>query len=84
MDHLNHWPDKVKLMHKNWIGRSEGCYLRYEILDGSHRKIDQQLEIFTTRPDTIFCESFFVISPMHLIAQKILEIDKIIHKFLND
>ena len=84
LDHLNNWPDKVKLMQKNWIGRSEGCYLGFDILDKNYKKVDQQLEIFTTRPDTIFGASFCAISPMHPLAQKISETDKTIQKFVND
>ncbi len=84
LDHLNHWPDKVKLMQKNWIGRSEGCYLRFDILDETHKKIDQQLEIFTTRPDTIFGASFCAISPMHPLAKKISKTDKAIQNFINE
>ena len=84
MDHLNHWPDKVKLMQKNWIGRSEGCYLRFDILDETHKKIDQQLEIFTTRPDTIFGASFCAISPMHPLAKEISKTDKTIQNFIDE
>ena len=84
LDHLNNWPDKVKLMQKNWIGRSEGCYLGFDILDKNYKKVDQQLEIFTTRPDTIFGASFCAISPMHPLAQKISETDKNIQKFIKE
>ncbi|MEV9275017.1 leucine--tRNA ligase, partial [Klebsiella pneumoniae] len=45
---LEHWPDKVKLMQENWIGRSQGLQFRFALSDGG------AVEVFTTRPDTIF------------------------------
>src|SRR5215216_6664823 len=45
---LEHWPDKVKLMQENWIGKSEGLQFRFKLSDGG------EVEVFTTRPDTIF------------------------------
>ena len=52
------WPDKVKAMQRNWIGRSEGANVRFETPAGD-------LEVFTTRPDTLFGATFMVISPEH-------------------
>ena len=56
LEKLSGWPDKVKLMQKNWIGKSLGCEMIFEI-NGSDKKI----EIFTTRPDTIFGASFIAL-----------------------
>jgi leucyl-tRNA synthetase len=83
LDTLNHWPEKVKLMQKNWIGKSEGCHLSFDIFDSKKNKINQQLNIFTTRPDTIFGASFCAISPMHPLAKKIAETDESIKDFVN-
>ena len=83
LDTLNHWPEKVKLMQKNWIGKSEGCHLSFDIFDSKKNKINQQLNIFTTRPDTIFGASFCAISPMHPLAKKIAETDESIKDFIN-
>ena len=84
LDNLNHWPDKVKLMQKNWIGRSEGCYLSFDIFDENNKKINQNLEIFTTRPDTIFGATFCAISPVHPLAQQIAKTDQPIQNFINE
>ena len=62
---LSGWPDKVKLMQKNWIGKSLGCEMEFEI-EGSDKKID----VFTTRPDTIFGASFIALSVDHSLNEK--------------
>ncbi|MDG2416545.1 MAG: leucine--tRNA ligase [Pelagibacterales bacterium] len=82
LETLNGWPDKVKLMQKNWIGRSEGCHLSFDILDTKYKKIDEKLDIFTTRPDTIFGASFCAISPLHKLAKKISESNPSIRNFI--
>ncbi|BCA59868.1 leucine--tRNA ligase [Sphingomonas sp. HMP6] len=60
---LEHWPDKVKLMQENWIGRSQGLQFRFALSDGG------SVEVFTTRPDTIFGASFVAVAADHPIAQ---------------
>ena len=60
---LDHWPDKVRLMQENWIGKSRGLQFAFQRADG-----EGALEVFTTRPDTIFGASFLAISPGHPIA----------------
>jgi leucyl-tRNA synthetase len=60
LTNLKGWPDKVKLMQKNWIGKSEGCEIDF-VTDYKNLKI----KIFTTRPDTIFGASFIAIAPDH-------------------
>ena len=64
---LEHWPDKVKLMQENWIGKSEGLQFRFALSDGG------EVEVFTTRPDTIFGSSFVAIAADHPIARKLVE-----------
>lgn len=64
---LEHWPDKVKLMQENWIGKSEGLEFHWTLSDG------EQLTVYTTRPDTIFGASFVAIAADHPIAQKLAE-----------
>ena len=63
LENLKGWPDKVKLMQKNWIGKSIGCEI--EFLTNNDKKI----RIFTTRPDTIFGASFIAIAPDHPLTQ---------------
>ena len=60
---LEHWPDKVRLMQENWIGRSRGLRFRFEIATGG------DVEVFTTRPDTIFGASFVAVAADHPIAR---------------
>jgi leucyl-tRNA synthetase len=62
---LEHWPDKVKLMQENWIGKSEGLQFDWTLSDG------EALEVYTTRPDTIFGASFIAVAADHPIAQKL-------------
>ena len=64
LEKLPGWPDKVKLMQKNWIGKSIGCELDFQI--NNERK---KLSIFTTRPDTIFGASFIAVSVDHEICK---------------
>jgi leucyl-tRNA synthetase len=65
LETLDHWPDKVKLMQANWIGRSKGLRFRFQ-LDGGPQP---EVEVFTTRPDTIFGASFVAVSIDHPLAQ---------------
>ncbi len=67
IDTLDGWPDKVKSMQRNWIGRSEGAEVQFKI-DGS----DETLTVYTTRPDTIFGVSYMVIAPEHPIVDKLI------------
>ena len=60
LEKLKGWPEKVKLMQKNWIGKSEGCEIDF---DTDYKNL--KIKIFTTRPDTIFGASFIAIAPDH-------------------
>jgi len=66
---LENWPDKVKLMQENWIGKSRGLQFRFRLAEATDG-IDI-VEVFTTRPDTIFGASFVAIAPTHPIAEAI-------------
>jgi leucyl-tRNA synthetase len=61
---LEHWPDKVRLMQENWIGKSQGLEFRFAMAGGGAGHID----VFTTRPDTLFGASFVAIAPDHPLA----------------
>tara|TARA_B100000029_G_scaffold364270_1_gene357444 strand:- start:5918 stop:8458 length:2541 start_codon:yes stop_codon:yes gene_type:complete len=63
---LNNWPDKVKLMQKNWIGKSFGCEINFKILK---KNSFDKITVFTTRPDTIFGASFIALSVDHPISK---------------
>ena len=60
------WPERVKTMQKNWIGRSEGVEIEFKILER-----DKYLKVFTTRPDTIFGATFMALAPEHPLALEI-------------
>ena len=78
LDFLKEWPEKVKLMQKNWIGKSIGCEIDFEL---SEKK--QKIKIFTTRPDTIFGATFLAISIDHPLCNQ-FEKDNIFIKFKKD
>jgi leucyl-tRNA synthetase len=69
LDGLDRWPDKVRLMQKNWIGRSDGLLIRFMLDPATTPNKDTELEIFTTRPDTLFGAKFMALSPDHPLAQ---------------
>lgn len=67
MDKLDGWPEKVKIMQENWIGRSEGARVTFEIEDS-----EETLTVFTTRPDTIYGVSFMVLAPEHPLVSDLV------------
>jgi leucyl-tRNA synthetase len=82
LDTLDRWPDKVRLMQKNWIGRSEGARVFFPLIGPGAD--DTPLEVFTTRPDTLFGASFCAISPGHPLAVKLAEKNSAIAAFLKE
>jgi leucyl-tRNA synthetase len=73
LDHLPNWPEKVRLMQKNWIGRSEGMTFTFELEDESGKALDEGLTVYTTRHDTIFGASFCAVSADHPLAKRLAE-----------
>jgi leucyl-tRNA synthetase len=73
LDTLDRWPEKVKLMQSNWIGRSEGLQLRWKLDKTTAPEGESELEVYTTRPDTIFGASFMAIAADHPLAKKAAE-----------
>ncbi|MBN9437606.1 leucine--tRNA ligase [Bosea sp. (in: a-proteobacteria)] len=67
LDGLERWPDKVRLMQKNWIGRSEGLLIRFAL--ESNGLGQDELEIYTTRPDTLFGAKFMAVAADHPLAK---------------
>src|SRR5438874_8253125 len=65
---LIQWPERVLAMQRNWIGRSEGAELLFRI-----EELDIDVPVFTTRPDTIFGATFFVLAPEHPLVPKLVE-----------
>jgi leucyl-tRNA synthetase len=66
---LDKWPEKVRLMQQNWIGRSEGLLVRFELITGPGNT--SSLEVYTTRPDTLFGAKFLAIAADHPLAQQV-------------
>ncbi|MEO8211067.1 MAG: leucine--tRNA ligase, partial [bacterium] len=64
------WPNNVKEIQRNWIGKSEGAIIKFKIKD-SKLKDDKFIEVFTTRPDTIFGATYIILAPEHSIAKEI-------------
>src|SRR5437764_560009 len=76
LDRLDRWPDKVRLMQKNWIGRSDGLRITFDLSDGA------KVDVFTTRPDTLFGAGFVALSPDHPLSQRLAEKDPKIAAFI--
>ena len=74
---LERWPDRVRLMQEKWIGRSEGAFIFFDI-EGK----DQTLEVYTTRPDTIFGASFCALAANHPLAIELAENDPALQAFI--
>jgi len=74
---LDHWPEQVKTMQVNWIGRSEGARIRFSLVER-----EDVLEVFTTRPDTIFGASFLGISPDHPFVEKLAKSTPTLQTFI--
>ncbi len=79
LDGLDRWPDKVRLMQANWIGRSEGCRLAFD-LEGR----DDQVVVFTTRHDTIFGASFLALSADHPLTAELAAQDPKLAAFVDE
>ena len=78
LEDLNGWPTSVKMMQKNWIGRSEGTLVKFRIANN-----DNILEVYTTRVDTIFGVNFLAISPNHIILKDQKKDNPVLAKFVD-
>ncbi len=65
---LTGWPERVLAMQKNWIGRSEGCEVTFHLVE-----LDEDVTIYTTRPDTLWGVTFFLLAPEHPMADRLVE-----------
>jgi leucyl-tRNA synthetase len=89
LDRLDRWPEKVRLMQRNWIGRSEGLAVRFVIdpatlgaLKGERQT--SELDIYTTRPDTLFGAKFMAIAPDHPLAAAAAKHDPALKAFIEE
>ena len=72
LDELN-WPEKIKLMQKNWIGRSEGSSIKFPLVEAEGQV---SIEVFTTRPDTLFGATYMVLAPEHPLVASLVTKDQ--------
>ncbi|EKV32190.1 Leucyl-tRNA synthetase [Caenispirillum salinarum AK4] len=85
LDDLPRWPEKVRTMQHNWIGKSEGARVNFDIVAQPAGKLAYDLphvEVFTTRPDTLFGASFVALSPHHPLAAALAERDPKLKDFI--
>ena len=83
LDTLDRWPDKVRLMQRNWIGKSEGMRVRFPFA-GKAPAGFRDIEVFTTRHDTLFGASFLAISADHPLATALAANDQLLQAFIAD
>ncbi len=84
---LERWPEKVRLMQANWIGRSEGLRFAFDVVGKDAAQppaSSERIEVYTTRPDTIFGASFCAISPEHALAGKLAANDPELSVFIEE
>ena len=75
LDDLNKlpgWPERVKQMQANWIGRSEGAEVEFTLCDEAGEATDEKITVFTTRPDTLFGCTFFMLAPEHKLVERLV------------
>ncbi len=80
LDHLN-WPERIKAMQKNWIGKSTGTLIQFAIKDS-----DKKLPVFTTRPDTLFGATFVTMAPEHPLVHELVhgtQLEQQVKEFTN-
>ena len=79
LDNLNEWPEQVKIMQKNWIGKSNGCEINFELSES-----DEVIEVYTTRPDTLMGVTYLAIAPEHKISYSLSKKQKKIKEFIDE
>ncbi len=72
LEGLTGWPERVKAMQANWIGRSHGAEVEFGLLDDSGEEGEERITVFTTRPDTLFGCSFFLLAPEHPLVRELI------------
>jgi len=84
LERLDRWPEKVRLMQKNWIGRSEGLLVRFALDQTTTPNGESELEVFTTRPDTLFGAKFMALAPDHPLAAAAAAKNPALAKFIEE
>jgi leucyl-tRNA synthetase len=84
LERLDRWPEKVRLMQKNWIGRSEGLLVRFALDQTTTPNGESELDVFTTRPDTLFGAKFMALAPDHPLAAAAAVKNPALAKFIEE
>ncbi len=84
LDTLDQWPEKVRLMQKNWIGRSEGMTIRWDLVPDAKAAGIDEVMVYTTRPDTLYGASFLAIAADHPLARAVAAGSNAIHDFCEE
>ncbi len=71
------WPEPIKIQQTNWIGRSEGAEIEFEVAPDDYQPGGDRLRVFTTRPDTLFGATFMVVAPEHPLVPKLTHPDRL-------
>lgn len=79
LDQLDEWPEQVKTMQRNWIGRSEGVEIKFAVAGSSY-----DFTVYTTRPDTLYGVTYVAIAPQHPLAQKAAKLHASVQQFIDD
>ncbi|MCC5825437.1 leucine--tRNA ligase [Alkalimonas sp.] len=79
LDQLDEWPEQVRTMQKNWIGRSEGVEITFDVADSN-----QQVSVFTTRPDTLYGVTYMAVAAQHPLAQQAAATNPALAAFIDD
>jgi leucyl-tRNA synthetase len=82
LDSLDRWPEKVRVMQRNWIGRSEGAEMVFELADVPASVDARELKVYTTRPDTLYGAGFCAIAPDHPLATVLAAGDPALAEFI--
>ncbi len=87
IDKLKYWPENVKTMQRNWIGKSHGTTIDFEIVDENGKRTGEKISTFTTRPDTLFGVTYLVFSVEHPMVAKLIKgtkFEKEVKKFVKE
>ena len=76
---LEGWPERVRTMQANWIGRSTGAELSFEVVDAAGEPTGERITVFTTRPDTVFGASYVVLAPEHPLVPSLTSASERLH-----
>ncbi len=84
LDGLDRWPDKVRTMQRNWIGKSQGCEMVFELTDVPAGIDASDLDVYTTRPDTLFGAGFCALAPDHPLAAELAKDSPELQEFIRE